>query len=66
MRGFVSGLDLSAAFYAEAVAPLVGDVPHAAGLVGWGSDVLGFDTSRSTDDGWGPRLRVFVASWSKP
>jgi hypothetical protein len=60
MSSFVSGAELSAAFYVEAVAPLVGDVPHAAGLLGWGSDVLGFDTSRSTDHGWGPRLQVFV------
>ena len=62
MSSFVSGLELSGAFYFEAVAPLVGDVPHAAGLLGWGSDVLGFDTSRSTDHGWGPRLQVFVAA----
>lgn len=60
MSSFVSGRELSAAFYVEAVAPLVGDVPHSAGLLGWGSDVLGFDTSRSTDHGWGPRLQVFV------
>jgi hypothetical protein len=62
MSSFVSGLELSGAFYFEAVAPLVGDVPHAAGLFGWGSDVLGFDTSRSTDHGWGPRVQVFVGA----
>jgi hypothetical protein len=62
MPGFVSGLELSGAFYLEAVAPLIGDVPHTAGLLGWGSDVLGFDTSRSTDHGWGPRLQVFVGA----
>jgi Domain of unknown function (DUF4037) len=62
MSSFVSGLELSRGFYAEAVAPLVGDVPHAASLLGWGSDVLGFDTSRSTDHGWGPRVQVFVAA----
>jgi hypothetical protein len=26
-----------------------------------GSDVLGFDTERSTDHGWGPRLHLFAA-----
>jgi len=62
MSSFVSGVELSGAFYFEAVAPLVGDVPHAACLLGWGSDVLGFDTSRSTDHGWGPRLQVFVGA----
>jgi hypothetical protein len=29
-------------------------------LLGWGSDVLGYDTARSQDHGWGPRLQVFV------
>lgn len=62
MSSFVSGLDLSRAFYAEVVAPLIGDVPHAAAFLGWGSDVIGFDSVRSTDHGWGPRLQVFVAA----
>jgi hypothetical protein len=62
MSSFVSGLELSRSFYSEDVAPIVGSVPHAAALLGWGSDVLGFDTSRSTDHGWGPRVQVFVAA----
>jgi hypothetical protein len=57
---FVPGVQLSGAFYREAVRPLLGAVPHAAALVGWGSDVLGYDTQRSVDHGWGPRLLVFV------
>jgi len=57
---FVPGRELNAAFYAEVVAPAVGDVEHAAGYLGWGSEVLGNDTERSTDHGWGPRLQVFV------
>jgi hypothetical protein len=57
---FVPGLDLARAFYEEVVARLVGDAPHAAALLGTGSDVLGFDTERSTDHGWGPRVQVFV------
>lgn len=61
MPEFVPGLDLSRAFYDEVVATLVGDVPHSAALLGAGSDVLGLDTERSTDHGWGPRLQVFVA-----
>jgi len=48
-------------FYEEVVAPIVGDVPHSAALLGTGSDVLGLDTARSTDHGWGPRLQVLVA-----
>lgn len=61
MRRFVPGLELNACFYAEAVEPVVRRWPHAASLLGWGSDVLGYDTERSTDHGWGPRLQVFVA-----
>lgn len=60
MPEFVSGAELARAFYVEVVAGIVGDVPHSAGLLGYGSDVLGFDTDRSTDHGWGPRLQLFV------
>jgi hypothetical protein len=57
---FVAGRELSRMFYEEVVAGLVGDVPHSAALLGTGSDVLGLDTERSTDHGWGPRLHLFV------
>lgn len=60
MPEFVPGRELARAFYEEVVRELVGDVEHSAALLGWGSDVLGFDTDRSTDHGWGPRMRVFV------
>jgi hypothetical protein len=62
VRAFVPGWELSRAFYAEVVGPLLGDTPHSAALVGTGSDVLGFDTERSTDHGWGPRMHVFVGA----
>ena len=51
---------LSGDFYAEVVRPLLAERSHSAALLGWGSDVLGYDTERSTDHGWGPRLVVFV------
>ena len=54
------GLELARGFYEDVVAPLAGDVRHSAARLGWGSDVLGFDTPRSTDHGWGPRLQLFV------
>src|SRR4051794_17411320 len=57
---FIPALELSGRFYREVVRPLVGGRPHAAALIGWGSDVLGYDTARSTDHGWGPRLLLFV------
>jgi hypothetical protein len=59
-RTFEPALQLNAGFYSDVVVPLLTEVPHAAGLLGWGSDVLGYDTDRSTDHGWGPRLLVFV------
>ncbi len=40
----------------------MGERVHSAARLGSGSDVLGFDTSRSTDHGWGPQLHVFVAA----
>jgi Domain of unknown function (DUF4037) len=65
MPDFLPGRELARAFYDEVVASLV-DAPHSAAFVGWGSDVLGFDTGRSTDHGWGPRLQVFVAADDVP
>jgi Domain of unknown function (DUF4037) len=61
---FLPGLELSRRFYREAVLPVVrarfGDIPHAAARIGAGSEVLGFDTERSADHEWGPRLQLFV------
>lgn len=60
MSRFVPGLELARAFYEEVIAPVVGDTPHAAALLGTGSEVLGLDSRRSTDHGWGPRLQLFA------
>ncbi|HEX4746886.1 MAG TPA: DUF4037 domain-containing protein [Gaiellaceae bacterium] len=60
MPEFVPGLELSRAFYEDVVAQMLGETPHAAARIGCGSDVLGLDTERSTDHGWGPRVQVFV------
>lgn len=60
MTEFVPGASLSRAFYDDVLASVVG-VPHAAALLGTGSDVLGYDTARSTDHDWGPRGVIFVA-----
>lgn len=55
----ISGLELARTFYRDAVEPIL-DRPHAAGLLGEGSEVLGYDDARSRDHEWGPRLQVFV------
>uniref|UniRef100_UPI001F2B7427 DUF4037 domain-containing protein n=1 Tax=Geminicoccus flavidas TaxID=2506407 RepID=UPI001F2B7427 len=65
LPAFIPGLALAHTFYIEAVRPLV-NVPHAAGLFGEGSEVLGFDQPRSTDHAWGPRLHLLVADEHVP
>jgi hypothetical protein len=63
---FIPGLELNRRFYWEAVRPLLDahfpGLPHAAARLGYGSDVLGFDTPMSMDHDWGPRLHVFLRS----
>ena len=60
----ISGAALSARFYEEAVAPILrGHFPgldYSACLLGYGSEVLGFDDQRSRDHNWGPRLRLLL------
>lgn len=64
MPYFIPGLQLSEAYYREAVRPILADrfpgLPHAAALIGFGSDVLGYDTPISRDHFWGPRLLLFL------
>jgi hypothetical protein len=61
---FIPGLDLSEAFYREAVEPIIRkefpDLAYAAALIGSGSEVLGLDTEMSTDHHWGPRVMLFL------
>src|SRR5687767_7737914 len=65
MPDFITGLQLSEALYREAVAPILArefpGLAYSAARIGTGSDVLGFDTVRSTDHEWGPRLLLFLA-----
>jgi len=62
---FIPGLQLAEAFYDEAVRPLLDQafprLPYAAALLGAGSEVLGYDTERSTDHDWGPRLLILLS-----
>jgi hypothetical protein len=63
---FIPGLELSEIYYKEAIQPILqSDFPHlnyAAGLIGSGSEVLGFDTPQSMDHHWGPRAQIFVSA----
>jgi hypothetical protein len=65
-RHAVNGLSLCRAFFFEAVEPILGGLlpglRYAAARVGPGSDVLGFDTARSVDHDWGPRLELFLST----
>lgn len=61
MTDFVPALDLARGYYRDVVRPLLNGLPHTAALLGTGSEILGYDTARSTDHDWGPRLQLFVA-----
>lgn len=62
---FLPGVTLSRILYQEAVRPVLeAEYPglrYAAARVGPGSEVLGFDTPRSADHEWGPRLELFLS-----
>ncbi|WP_042401846.1 DUF4037 domain-containing protein [Streptacidiphilus carbonis] len=61
---FRPGLELCGILYEEAVRPLLDEVypgmPYTAARIGSGSEVLGFDTERSPDHEWGPRLQLLL------
>lgn len=62
---FIPGIELSRRLYDDVVRAVLDrefpGLPYAAGLIGPGSEVLGFDTERSTDHDWGPRRLIFLA-----
>jgi hypothetical protein len=62
----VSGLDLAEDYYRQVVRPITEAVvegrPYGAALIGPGSEVQGFDTARSADHAWGPRVMILLRS----
>ncbi len=65
MPRFVKGLKLSALYYERVVKPIIEsnfpELEYSAGLIGSGSEVLGYDTRQSSDHNWGPRLFIFLS-----
>lgn len=63
---FINGMDLCEQFFHEIAEPLLTryfpELQYSAGLLGYGSDVLGFDDTVSTDHMWGPRFYLFLDS----
>ena len=64
MPKFIPGLKLSELFYHNRVRPILDEefpnVGYSAAVIGWGSEVLEFDTAISRDHHWGPRLLLFL------
>jgi len=54
-----TGIELARAYYRREVAPGLSGVPHAAALLGPGSEVLGYDDQVSADHDFGERVLVF-------
>jgi hypothetical protein len=66
MPDFIPGLVLSELFYTEAAKPILEtrfpQISHSAALLGWGSEVLGYDDIQSSDHHWGPRFFLFLSA----
>ncbi len=66
----IPGLTLSERYYWEIVRPILDHsfpgLSYSAALIGPGSEVLGFDTARSSDHHWGLRLILFLSTKDWP
>lgn len=61
---FIPGLELNESYFKQVVRPLLKEfdpsLRYSACLIGYGSDVLGFDSPTSMDHNWGPRGQIFI------
>lgn len=61
---FIPGQELNRQFFQSLIQPLLAEhlpqLDYVAALIGPGSDVLGYDTPRSMDHDWGPRLQILL------
>lgn len=66
MPKFIPGLKLCELFYEREVGPIITKefprLRYSAALIGWGSEVLGFDDAMSRDHHWGPRVLLFLSN----
>lgn len=64
MCTFIKGIELCEAFFHDLAKPILDanfpNLQYSAGLIGYGSDVLGYDDAVSTDHMWGPRFYLFL------
>jgi hypothetical protein len=64
MISFIKGLDLCEQFFNDNAKQILcehfPEMIYSAGLIGYGSDVLGYDDIVSTDHMWGPRFYLFL------
>jgi len=70
MPKFIPGLKLCRLFYQKEVRPILSkelpNLRYSAAVLGWGSEVLGFDTPISRDHHWGPRVLLFLDQQDYP
>jgi hypothetical protein len=70
MPKFIPGLQLSNLFYQKEIKPILDQefsfLRYSAAVIGWGSEVLGFDTAISRDHHWGPRVLLFLSEKDYP
>lgn len=64
MDKFIKGMELCKSFFHDCAKTIMEDnfpdLKYSAGLIGYGSDVLGYDDAVSTDHMWGPRFYLFL------
>ena len=69
MAAFIKGKDLCRGFFEQVAKPILDrrfpGLVYSAGLLGYGSDVLGYDDAVSTDHMWGPRFYLFLREEDK-
>lgn len=70
MPAFIPGRELCERFFRTCAQPILTEtfpsLRYSAGLLGYGSDVLGYDDEVSTDHMWGPRFYLFLSREDLP